>query len=211
MNRWNSFKSLVLLSLFSVSFLLMGAVCGEVNEFPTVVKSTFPHSKSVRPFEFNISETLVKSGIKPVNGRLPKNAPPFVTVSYRDSINLKDMGGGDLEKYKEKLEIYINRLEVSAEENTLNYPIQGLKIYLINGNSEVLLATTKGIGSGEEGLFPTPSWELAGLKTLKTAIRSGKLEFKAVALVPLKAGGPFPKGKVSVKITFEFTVRFSII
>ncbi|TNE47529.1 MAG: hypothetical protein EP343_19335 [Deltaproteobacteria bacterium] len=203
----------VLLFVLALSpTLLMGAVCSRAIDIPILVTANLPNKDSRGPFVLNLDAALRDAGIQPVNGRIPKNVQEPVIVKHRDKFDLR--GEEQIKVLGNRVHsIYINDIQVEAQENTLNTPLPAIQVSVTNLPTSGTLPDTDdytkvaeftGVAALETGALQAPAWETESIGVVKDALKTFAIAVELKTVINLKADDPWPQGKAQFKLKFQF-------
>ncbi len=204
---------LSLVTLIVVSpMLLMGAVCSRAIDIPIVVTANLPNKDSRGPFELDLDAALRSAGIKPQGGLIPSGVPASITLTHRDKFDLRKEQ--QIQELGPRIHsIYINNISVEANQNSISISLPAIEVGVTNlpndsaiptADKYVKVAVFSGIPAQDIGSLPAPTWEQDGLRSIKDSLLKFALAVQLKTTVKLRAGDPWPKGKIRLRVKFQF-------
>lgn len=211
MIRRISLYALLLVTLVSPT-LFMGAVCSRAIDIPILVTANLPNKNSRGPFVLNLDTALREAGIQPQDGRIPSDAPKSITVTHSDKFDLRSEE--QIKSFGSRVHsIYINDIQVEAQDNTLNTALPAIHVGVTQLPSDTTLPPTdqytkvaefSGVAASEKGALQAPAWESESFQVVKDALKTFAIAVELKTTITLKPGDPWPKGKAQFKLKFQF-------
>jgi hypothetical protein len=182
-------------------------LCGRAAQISVQVQQPFA-------FQFSVDEALTKEGIRPTDGKVPKDVNKTLTLSFEDSLDLRDRQ--ELKNYKDRVQsVHINRVWFKVDTNTANVVVPPADVFVqgLSGGQvpKNAVASFPALSPGQNNQQGDLLWTTTGLDTTRKVLEGFGMKIRLASKIQVKGGTDFPKGTIELKVILDVTYTLSLL